>query len=267
MGEAWNKVQKRRQAKAKLSELMSKSDRVIIIHYSCESFYDRPDGSSPRITSIAVRNLDSGQTTSFSIHQIAERNGYSAIALEQHYNELEKLMLEEFYDFVSRHSSHIWLHWNMRDINYGFPAIAHRFKVLQGKPEDVNESKLVDLSRLLIAIYGADYIQHPRLTSLVENNQITYRDLLVGKAEADAFTNKQYVKLHQSTLRKVDILSSIVERAADGSLKTNSTWKDIYGGYPAAVIEIIKENPIISGLVGLIGFISAVVGIITLFIK
>lgn len=267
MGEAWNKVQKRRQAKVKLSELMSKSDQVIVIHYSCESFYDRPDGSSPRITSIAVRNLDSGQTTSFSIHQIAERKGYSASALEQHYNELEKLMLEEFYDFVRRHSSHIWLHWNMRDINYGFPAIAHRFKVLQGVPEDVSESKLVDLSRLLISIYGVGYIQHPRLTSLVAKNQITHRDFLDGKAEADAFTNKHYVKLHQSTLRKVDVLANIVERAADGSLKTNSIWKDIYGGYPAAVIEIIKENPIISGLVGLIGFVSAVLGIITLFIK
>ncbi|PZV08384.1 MAG: hypothetical protein DCF22_20365 [Leptolyngbya sp.] len=267
MGEAWSKVQKRRQAKIKLSELMSKSDQVIVIHYSCESFYDRPDGSSPRITSIAVRNLDSGQTTSFSIHQIAERKEYSATALEQHYNELEKFMLEEFYNFVSRHSSHIWLHWNMRDINYGFPAIAHRFKVLQGTPEDVGESKLVDLSRLLIAIYGVGYIQHPRLPSLVEKNQITHRDFLAGKAEADAFTNKQYVKLHQSTLRKVDVLANIVERAANGSLKTNSTWKDIYGGYPAAVIEIIKENPIISGLVGLIGFVSAVVGIITSFIK
>lgn len=176
-------------------------------------------------------------------------------------------MLEEFYNFVGRHSSHIWLHWNMRDINYGFPAIAHRFKVLQGTPEDVGESKLADLSRLLIAIYGVGYIQHPRLPSLVEKNQITHRDFLAGKAEADAFTNKQYVKLHQSTLRKVYVLANIVERAADGSLKTNSTWKDIYGGYPAAVIEIIKENPIISGLVGLIGFVSAVVGIIALFIK
>gem|GEM_PF-3383812 len=34
MGEAWNKVQKRRQTKTKLSELMSKSDQVIVIHYS-----------------------------------------------------------------------------------------------------------------------------------------------------------------------------------------------------------------------------------------
>jgi hypothetical protein len=107
MGQAWKKVQKRKQAKTKLTELISKSDQVIIIHYSCESFYDRPDGSSPRITSIAVRNLESSQTTSFSIHQVAERKGYSANALEEHYNKLEKLMLEEFYDYVRRHSSHI----------------------------------------------------------------------------------------------------------------------------------------------------------------
>ena len=267
MGEAWKKVQRRRQAKIKLSELMSKSDQVIVIHYSCESFYDRPDGSSPRITSIAVRNLASSQTTSFSIHQIAERKRYSATALEQHYNELEKLMLDEFYDFVGRHSSHIWLHWNMRDINYGFPAIAHRYRVLQGVPEDVGESKLVDLSRLLIAIYGVSYVNHPRLTRLVEKNQITNRDFLAGKAEADAFINKQYVKLHQSTLRKVDVLANIIERTADGSLKTNSTWKDTYGGYSAAFVEIFKENPIISGLVGVVGFVSAVLGIVTLFIK
>lgn len=161
MGEAWNKVQKRKQAKVRLTELMSKSEQVVVIHYSCESFYDRPDGSSPRITSIAVRNLESGQTTSFSIHQVAERKGYSANVLEQHYNQLEKLMLDEFYDYVRRHSSHIWLHWNMRDINYGFPAIAHRYKVLQGEPEQVSESKLVDLSRLLISIYSVGYITHP----------------------------------------------------------------------------------------------------------
>lgn len=267
MGQAWNKVQKHRQAKSKLVDLMSKADQVIIIHYSCESFYDRPDGSSPRITSIAVRNLELGQTTSFSIHQVAERKGFSASALEQHYDQLEKLMLDEFYDYVHRHGSHIWLHWNMRDINYGFPAIAHRYKVLQGEPEEINESKLVDLSRLLIEIYGVAYIQHPRLKNLVEKNSITHRDFLDGKTEADAFINKQYVKLHQSTLRKVDVLANVVERAADGSLKTNSSWKDIYGNYLTAFIELIKENPIISGVVGVISFVSAVTGIISVFMK
>lgn len=267
MGQAWNKVQKHRQAKSKLADLMSRADQVIIIHYSCESFYNRPDGSSPRITSIAVRNLESSQTTSFSIHQVAERKGYSASDLEQHYDQLEKLMLDEFFDYVRCHGSHLWLHWNMRDINYGFPAIVHRYKVLQGNPGEIDESKLIDLSRLLIAIYGIGYIQHPRLTSLVEKNSITHRDFLDGKAEADAFVNKQYVKLHQSTLRKVNVLANIVERAADGSLKTNSKRKDIYGSYLIAFIELIKENPIISAFVGVTSFVSAVIGIIALFVK
>lgn len=267
MGQAWKKVQKHRQAKSKLAELMSKADQVIVIHYSCESFYDRPDGSSPRITSIAVRNLESGQTTSFSIHQVAERKRYSASDLEQHYDQLERLMLDEFYDYVRRHGSHTWLHWNMRDINYGFPAIAHRYKVLEGHPEEISESKLVDLSRLFIAIYGVAYIQHPRLPSLVEKNLITHRDFLDGRAEADAFINKQYVKLHQSTLRKVDVFANVVERAADGSLKTNSSRKDIYGNYLTAFVELIKENPVISSVVGIISFVSAVAGIFALFVK
>lgn len=267
MGQAWNRVQKHRQAKSKLAELISKADQVIIVHYSCESFYDRPDGSSPRITSVAVRNLESSQTTSFSIHQVAERKGYSASDLEQHYDQLEKLMLDEFYEYVRRHGSHTWLHWNIRDINYGFQAIAHRYKVLQGNPEEINESKSVDLSRLLIAIYGDAYIQHPRLTNLVKKNSITHRDFLDGKAEADAFNNKQYVKLHQSTLRKVDVLATIAERAAHGLLKTDSSWKDIYGNYPTASYEFIKENPVIRAVGGVIGFVSTVAGILTLFAK
>jgi hypothetical protein len=259
MGQAWNKIQKRKQAKNKLSELMGKADQVIVIHYSCESFYDRPDGSSPRITSIAVRNLESGQTTSFSIHQVAERKGYSASALEQHYNELEKLMLDEFYDYVRIHSSYFWLHWNMRDINYGFPAIAHRYKVLQGNPEEIAESKLVDLSRLLISIYGDNYIPHTRLTNLIDKNSISNKDFLAGQDEAEAFDKKQYVKLHQSTLRKVDVLSNIVELTANGSLKTNSKKKDIYGNYFVAFAELVKENPVISGGIAFVGFVSAVI--------
>lgn len=259
MGQAWSKIQKRKQAKSKLSELMGKADQVIVIHYSYESFYDRPDGSSPRITSIAVRNLESGQTTSFSIHQVAERNGYSASALEQHYNKLEKLMLDEFYEYVRMHGSYFWLHWNMRHITYGFIAIDHRYKVLQGNPQEIVESKLVDLSRLLTSIYGDKYIPHARLTNLIDKNSISDKDFLAGKDEAEAFDKKQYVKLHQSTLRKVDVLSNIVELAANGSLKTNSKEKDIYGNYFVAFAELIKENPIIGGLIALIGFVSAVI--------
>ena len=83
MGNAIHRLQQRKKALNTVSELMTHPEMVVVIHYSCESFYDRPDGSSPRITSIAVRNLASGQTTSFSIHQMAERQKVSRDEIEQ----------------------------------------------------------------------------------------------------------------------------------------------------------------------------------------
>lgn len=240
---------------------MSDPEHVVVIHYSCESFYDRPDGSSPRITSIAVRNLYSAQTRSFSIHQIAEINGYPLDDVEEHYDELERQMLDAFYEYVSRHQDHMWLHWNMRDINYGFQAIAHRYRVLGGNPTEIHESRLVDLSRLLVALYGRDYVAHPRMQKLIEKNGITKRDFLAGAEEAVAFENQEYVKLHFSTLRKVDILAGIVERVDEESLVTNSTWKDIYGLYPAAAGEWLQSHwlpTIIITLLTVAGFIISI---------
>jgi hypothetical protein len=261
MGNAIRRIQKRTKALNTVSELMTHPETVVVIHYSCQSFYDRPDGSSPRITSIAVRNLATGQTASFSIHQLAERQKVSRDELGHNYDQLEKLMLDEFYEYVHGHSTHKWLHWNMRDINYGFQAIAHRYRVLGGEPNEIHESNLVDLARLIAAIYGVGYIGHPRLEKLVEKNKISDKDFLTGANEAIAFENQEYVKLHQSTLRKVDILANILERADNKSLKTNSTWKDLYGNYPEAIGEFLQENWVIS----LIAFVSAVAGLIALF--
>ena len=263
MGRAWARLQKLQKAKEVVVDLTRSADHVVVVHYSCESFYDRPDGSSPRITSIAVRNLESGQTESFSIHQIAERKGFKVNTIEEHYNELERSMLDEFYDYVRRHSGHTWLHWNMRDINYGFQAIAHRYQVLGGSPQRVQEDKLVDLSRLLIRIYGGGYIGDPKLTRLAEKNSKMHRDFMDGKSESEAFVNQQYVQLHQSTLRKVDVLANIFERTADRTLKTDSRRVDIYGNYLIAMVELAKENPFITAVVGGVSFISAIVGIVS----
>ncbi len=261
MGNARRRIKMRKKALEKVSDLMTHAEQVIVIHYSCETFYDRPDGSSPRITSIAVRNLATGQTTSFSIHQMAERNMVDRDEIELNYDCLEKSMLDDFYEYVQSHLSHYWLHWNMRNMKYGFPAIAHRYRVLNGNPIEIHESKLVDLARLVPAIYGVGYIEHPRMQKLVEKNNITNRDFLSGAEEAIAFTNKEYVKLHQSTLRKVDILASIIELIDNDALKTNATWKDKYGSYAEALGEFLKENWLISIIV----FIGTIIGIITSF--
>ncbi|MEN6620454.1 MAG: hypothetical protein ABFD50_02740 [Smithella sp.] len=243
MGNALHRIKDRKNTLSRLGELDDRRDNVLVIHYSCESFYDRPDGSTPRVTSIAVRNLGSGQTESFSIHKIAELKGISVTKIAEHYDVLEKEMLDEFGQFLQQNNNYTWVHWNMRDINYGFQAIEHRHKVLGGSPpQRLPEERKFDLARALVNIYGVRYIGHPRLERIVKLNKITDTGFLVGKDEAEAFENGEFVKLHQSTLRKVDILANLFTRTLDGGLKTNASWWEARGIHPQALAELLSEH-------------------------
>jgi hypothetical protein len=48
--------------------------------------------------------------------------------IEPLYNELETEMLDAFYAYLRQHQQQTFVHWNMRDKNYGFQAIEHRYK-------------------------------------------------------------------------------------------------------------------------------------------
>lgn len=258
MSKAFERLRRFREAKEQLTEINKKRDNVVVIHYSCESFYDRPDGTSPRITSIAVRNLATAQTESFSIHQIAERDKkISTKEIETHYDELEKNMLEKFYNYAKGHQNHIWLHWNMRNINYGFAALEHRYQVLGGEPVEIQESYRRDLSLLLMQLYGDNYIHHRRLENIVEKNSLGHPHFLKGAEEAEAFENSNYVKLHQSTLCKVDIISHLADRAVSSTLKTDAKLTGIYGNHFACAIEKTRENWVFV-LIGIIGSIASI---------
>ena len=122
MGTALDRYRQRKSAYEALAALFKNPQNAVVVHYSCESFYDRPDGRSARITSIAARHLDSGQTKSFSIHKIAELKQVPFGDVSNRYDELEREMLAEFFRFAEAHQRCTWMHWNMRDINYGFQA-------------------------------------------------------------------------------------------------------------------------------------------------
>jgi hypothetical protein len=261
MGQEIRRLKRRKQAQSKVESLINNANTTLLIHYSCESFYDRTDGKTPRVTSIAVRNLSSGQTESFSIHKIAEQRHIDFDKIDVNYDDLEREMLNEFFEFIRSRQLYSWVHWNMRDINYGFAAIEHRFRVLGGIPILIPENSKFDLSRALVDLYGIGYINHPRLESLVNKNGITKRDFLTGKEEAEAFKNKEYIKLHQSTLRKVDILANIFERTCDRTLKTNAKWFEQYGYLPQVLVEFIKEHWVWS----LISMLGATWALITRF--
>jgi len=140
---------------------------------------------------------------SFSIHLIAEVNKITRENIHDHYDDLEKKMLAQFFEFLAENDCGFWLHWNMSNINYGFEALLHRYKVLSGiDGKRITDSKKFNLSSLILSVYGKGCVEHPRMASFMTLNDGVHRDNLTGKEEVDAFSAKEYVKLHKSTMSK-----------------------------------------------------------------
>ena len=257
MSKASQRFRKRESGLTTLKNISENLSEYFIIHYSCESFFDLPEGNTPRITSIAIKQLKNGLTNSFSIHKIAEIKGISPKRIDENYNDLEKDMLDEYFDFIQNHSQKKWIHINMRNINFGFEAIKHRYRVLGGKPIEIDDDKKIDLAQLFTAIYGNNYIEHPKFESLYRLNRITLIGFLSGKEEAKAFEEGNYVALHQSTLRKVDCMAEVLSLAIENDLKTRSNIIKKYGFTPSGIFYAAKESWIITIILFLLATIIA----------
>ena len=118
----------------KLVEICENKYRVLVIHYSCESFYDRGEVESPRVTSIAVRNLATAQTKSFSITSLLNSTGKFRQRNRRSLRSVGEKDARRVLRLCEKHEGYIWLHWNMRDAKYGFEALEHRFKVHNETP-------------------------------------------------------------------------------------------------------------------------------------
>ena len=221
------------KAKKLVNKINNNRNEYFFIHYSCASFIDNPKGSS-RITSIAIKSLRTGDASSFSIHLEAEKRHMNLNVLEKDYDKLEKSMLSLFYNFLKEHKNNCkYIHWNMRDSNYGFDAIEHRAKCLginDKKITTIASENKVNLAVLLKDYFGKDFIAHPQMYNLVVKNNLYSKMFLNGQEEADAFKNNEYSKLHQSTLKKVECFYQIFNLLCDNKLQTDAKIKDIYGG-------------------------------------
>ncbi len=71
--------------------------------------------------------------------------------------------------------------------------------------------------------------------------------------------------MHQSTLRKVDILANLAERANRGELETNASWWEVQGKSVKAAIEWPREHWLIGGLFALSGIAYTVLRFWTIF--
>jgi len=223
--------------KDKIASLYKNPDSLLAIHYSCEGLDDSNTGLSPRITSIAVLHVGSMTMHSFSIHLYAEIKSIARNDIDSNYDQLESLMLEDFFGFAAERQECSWLHWKMSNINYGFEALEHRYRVHHPEKQlyKINDSKKYDLSALVFAVYGKNCVDHPQMPSLMELNGGKHRDVLSGKEEADAFKAKEYIKLHKSTMSKVYWFKSVFFLLASRKVRTSHT------NFPAKVHDFSES--------------------------
>lgn len=179
---------------------------------------------------------------SFSIHLVAEKERIQKEEIEARYDELEGKMLRGFYSFVRTRQEAYWLHWNMSNIVYGFETIAHRFEVQsQEDPPQIPDSKRFNLSTLIAGIYGSRYVDDPKMPNLMELNGGRHRDFLTGAEEAEAFSKKEYVKLHKSTMSKVYWFQTTYRKLQERKLKTSRTniWNRVNAFLETPVAKLL----------------------------
>ncbi|MFD1392036.1 hypothetical protein ACFQ3L_00335 [Lacticaseibacillus jixianensis] len=216
-------------------------DRYLIIHYSCESFFDT-NGATPRITAIAVKSPSSGQTDLFAVHKAAELMKIKPEDIVERYEEVERMMLDDFFTFVQGHLDKIWIHWNMRDSNFGFKALEQRYRVLGKVPAIIPDQNKLDMAILFRKYYGKSYIGDPHIKALMDYNGIHVKDFMSGKDEANAFKNHEFIRLSFSCAGKVNLFDKFLTRAIDNELKTQSSFRDEYGNVPLGIYNFANES-------------------------
>ena len=248
------------------SYMKSKRDYAII-HYACQGFYSCDTGKSPRIAAICIFYPSSGQQHLFSLVSLAELRDIDLTnASNSTFDELEKELLKQFYDFVKKQKRDvIWLHWNMKDHCYGFQALSKRYCKLWKKskpPVDFAQDKKENIATLLRKRFGEHYSVHPRLQNLLELNNIHPKNLLTGAEEAARYDQKDFLAIERSLEDKVAAFAEVLDRIGNGELKTRSQMlKDIYGISFLGIFTYVKENAFLAAIFSIIG--GVIINIIT----
>lgn len=237
-----------------ISEIRRHPERFYLIHYSCQSLYDDNEGLSPRITSIAITHYATEQTISFSTHAIAEQLHVNREDVSNRFDLIELELLKGFYSFVRDRRDMFWIHWNMRNLTYGFEHIEHRFRTLSDTESPVIPvERRINLNEILKDRYGSDYVKDPKMTSLMELNGGVHRHFLNGPEEVDAFKKYEFIRMHNSTLCKVGFFHSVIQKMISGKLVTSSH------GWGVKLDRLFESRT-----AKFIGLISSIIGIVSL---
>jgi hypothetical protein len=197
----------------KFKKFLSNSNNVWVIHYSCSDF----NQEISIISSISLRLLKNDSVKTYAIKE------------NEDINESEKKLLLEFSKHTKNHPDAKYIHWNMYSDKYGFSHIQKRFKELF--PNDNLQVPCIDnelnLSSTLYEIYGNNYIDDPKLETLMIKNTLNMDDFITGETESKEFKSKHFYRIKRSCIRKVSNLAALVELTHKKELKTNSLTRQI----------------------------------------
>ncbi|WOJ90228.1 hypothetical protein RZS28_02685 [Methylocapsa polymorpha] len=136
---------------------------------------------------------------------------------------MEHKLLQDFYAFIRDRRDKYWVHWNMRNLTFGFEHLEHRYRVLGGSDAPIIPvERRLNLNDLLSDRYGSGYASHPKMKSLMELNGGVHRHFLTGEEEVRAFQNNEFIRMHNSTLAKVGFFFHVIRSLVKGKLNTAS---------------------------------------------
>ena len=257
-------VKDRKIALQRLKDLIKDPSKVLIIHYSQLKTADEYGGISPLISAIVVKSLDGNSEHHFCIHLEADKANLPLEDLSSSYRDLELRVLRAYNDFVRRHADFIWVHWEMKNVHFGFDAIRHRFdKIFAGlnnsrdRYEEIPSNKKVNLCRLLEDMYGENFADNQdKLASLLKTNNenVLNNNYLSLDAEAAEFENQNFTTVLNSLDCKVDFIRRTIKLLKEKKLSVQN--KNRYARFVDTVTHPVFN--FINWSIGLAGLILTI---------
>ncbi len=255
-------IKDRKLAVSNLKNLTEDPSKVLFIHYSQSNTFEDDDygNISPIITSIVVKSLDGLVDQQFAIHFEADKADIPIDEIQNSYRELELRILKAFNDFSKRHCECNWIHWDMKNIHFGFEAIKHRYEKIFGDLKEYNEIPInnkKNLRDIIEGMYGENFVNGPdTLKSLMKcnSNNIDNNIYLSSSVESTEFERKNFVNVIKSVDLKVEFIKKATSKLIEKKLIVSN--KNTY-----AIFVDIVNHPIftfIGWIVGILGLILAI---------
>jgi hypothetical protein len=158
--------------------------------------------------------------------------------------EKEKSLLQELSTELKRVDEGVFVHWNMNSADYGFEAIANRFRHLTGQkiPYLPSDEKRIDLDSLITDKFGEGYASHPKLPNLAVLNDCSTRFLRKGTLEIELANDGDFGSVQRSTTEKARIIGELGRRFSEGNLKTlDSVGSVKFAGSNLDAVKVVLE--------------------------